>query len=287
MARHRDPASGAGGRTATALLAVAALVVIGLIAFAIRGASSGDDDPQAGTQPSASTPAAPTTTGATTTGTTTTGATTTGATTTTSEPTTSEPTTSEPTSSSSSSTTSTTAEAAAPPPELEDCVSEVAAGDDLAKALHGSATHWQAHYGASEDLHKDKIDLDRAKEIWAESKAAGPGDMTATKKATTAYDKASGGCAALSDATVDADFEQAAADCEQRSDAVAEVARTGAKMNDDWSAHLDMMAEKGEMDPDHYLDMWLEMVDNAPTDMRPYEQAVADLKSAPSCSMPG
>lgn len=169
------------------------------------------------------------------------------------------------------------------PVALQECYSEVAAGDDWADATADSAAHWKRHYGASVAYHDGRITLKKAEQEFAASKAKGAADTKAVASTKKAYEKAAGACDSLSASDLPDSSAGAAEACSARANAISEVVPVGTEVNGDWFAHLDMMKTKDETDPAEYHKRWQMMVSMAPDDMGPYEKAVRALDKAPAC----
>lgn len=169
------------------------------------------------------------------------------------------------------------------PAAFQACRSEVAAGDDWTEATADSAAHWKRHYSASVAYNDGDITLQEAEKEFAASKANGAGDIEAVGSAKKSYEKAVGACDSMTVADLPDTLTEDAKDCAARADAMIDVVPTGTKVNEDWSAHLDMMKTKDDADPDEYHKRWRMMVDMAPDNMGPYERALTALDGAPRC----
>lgn len=169
------------------------------------------------------------------------------------------------------------------PLALQECRSEVAAGDDWADATADSATHWKKHYSASVAYNDGDITLKEAEKDFAASKAKGADDVAAVASTKKAYEKAVGACDSKSADDLPDTFIEVAKACAARADAIGGVVPGGTEVNGDWSAHLEMMKTKDDTDPDTYYKRWKMMVEMAPDDMGPYDKAVKALDEAPTC----
>lgn len=172
------------------------------------------------------------------------------------------------------------------PEAVASCVTQVAAGEKVAEAAAISADHWKTHYSQTIMINAGEIEPEDATEPWAETKAAGPDDQKRFTAAQESYADAEGGCDGVTaedagDAVDAGDVE----DCVTRSEALATVAERGEKVNADWDAHLEQMAVKEDYPADEYYQWWLDVVEKAPDNMDPYEDAVAALEDAPACSL--
>ncbi|HKJ11934.1 MAG TPA: hypothetical protein VJ976_06040 [Ornithinimicrobium sp.] len=171
------------------------------------------------------------------------------------------------------------------PEALAQCHARVAAGNAWAAATAASASNWKQHYTASVRYNDGKISLEQAEAEFAESKARGQDDIETVSAAAAEYSDFEGACSEVSVADLPDEWSQTAQRCLDRAEALEGVVATGTEVNGDWSEHLEMMRHKDEIDPDVYYERWRSMVRQAPTAMKPYEAAVADLDEAPTCSV--
>lgn len=177
---------------------------------------------------------------------------------------------------------SSSSEAAAPPEELAACAAEVKAGEEVAAAASVSAKNWKTHYMAQVNLENGTATREETLAAWDKSKANIDDDIATFNTAQKAYEKAGGGCSALAEADVPEDFSAVAADCVKRAEALAAVAKTGDAVNTDWTQHRDMMGNKADIGAP-YHEMWLDMVEDAPANMKAYEKDAKALGQAPTC----
>lgn len=168
--------------------------------------------------------------------------------------------------------------AAAVSPQLAACRHALALGDAVAAAADASHRDWGSHVQAQLQLDRGKITLAQTLARWASSKKPGPSDVRAFTTARAAWTKASGACQAL--ATTG---RAEAAACLARRTAVEAVVATGADVNAEWAAHLQMMANKAHTDAASYSQRWRQMVQEAPATLKAYEQARSRLAAAPRC----
>ena len=276
MGRHTNDAAAGSGNGRRAAIILVGLLLLALLAFFILPLFNGDDgdgeDPS--TPPASTSESAPSTNDAAPTTTTDSDA---ASSTSAAAPATEAPTSEAP--------TSEDAAPAGPPAALTACAGEVAAGEELASVASVGATNWKAHFTASVDYNAGKITLDEANDIFNTTKVNVADEVADYESARAAYDKASGGCAELGAADVDADFSAAAADCTARASALSDLAATADKVNEDWASHGAMMASKADQDINDYMAEWHHDVAAAPENMDPYDDAVAALKDAPACTV--
>ena len=173
--------------------------------------------------------------------------------------------------------------AASVSPQLAACRHELTLGDAVAAAADASHRDWGSHVQAQLQLDQGKLTLAQTLALWASSKKPGPSDVRAFTTARAAWAKASGACQTMaSPTTTTADRADAAA-CMARRAAVQAVVATGADVNAEWAAHLQMMANKAHTDGASYSQRWRQMVQQAPATLKAYEQARSRLAAAPRC----
>ncbi|MGC1206920.1 MAG: hypothetical protein WA880_03080 [Ornithinimicrobium sp.] len=169
------------------------------------------------------------------------------------------------------------------PAALQACVTEVGAGQEWAAATEGSAAHWKRHYGASVKYNASEITLKQAKDEFAESKAFADSDIKAVSAAAEDYEAAQGACSEVDEADMPDEYAEQAQACTARAAAIKDVVATGTEVNEDWATHVKMMKTKDEVDPDDYYERWQNMVETAPDNMGPYDDAADELDDAPTC----
>ena len=175
--------------------------------------------------------------------------------------------------------------AASVSPQLAACQHELTLGEAVAAAADASHRDWGSHVQAQLQLDQGKITLAQTLALWAASKKPGPSDVRAFTTASAAWAKASGACQAMATtaATMTTADRADAAACMARRAAVQAVVTTGADVNAEWAAHLQMMANKAHTDAASYSQRWRQMVQQAPATLKAYEQARSRLAAAPRC----
>lgn len=161
------------------------------------------------------------------------------------------------------------------------CTAQVRAAEAVATALAGSAMHWKQHTDAYLAKTSGRITLEQTKKIYADSKAFGLADekaVAATTKALTATGAACGDAAKVlpADAAVTA--------CTARLKALDAVRTTGTKVQNEWSAHMRMMANKAHTDGGQYHQTWLKAVSDAQKSIPAHAKAAAAVAQAPACA---
>lgn len=263
MGRHTDVASRASNGRLPALI-IAGVLVLALLAYVVWGLVNRDDDtPGASDEPTSAVTEEPTTDDAAAT----------------------SDAVSATETADAAPTTAESTEAATPSEELTACAAEVAAGEELAEVAKVGATNWKLHYTASVDYNAGRISLDKANEIFGETKVNVSEEVADYESARTAYEQASGACTELAEAPDDGEFADEAADCADRGQALNDLTTAADKVMGDWSKHGDMMASKAEQDINAYMAEWHHDVATAPENMKPYEEAVAALEEAPACTL--
>lgn len=170
------------------------------------------------------------------------------------------------------------------PEGLAACADSISTGETVAEAAAISAGHWKVHYQAQQKIDSGEYTFEQAGKDWA-NKKYGPEDVKRFNTANKAYDKVSDACADLDVDALNEEYADAATACVDRSSLLADVVKTGAVVNQDWSDHVDQMAVKSETPPDEYYEWWVEEVEEAPKLMKPYDQAVKAFKDAPACDV--
>lgn len=189
-----------------------------------------------------------------------------------------------------SSTTDAAAEAkaetaAAFQQSLAGCQDELGAAQDALDAAAVSANNWRLHYEASEDLNSGKINIDKADEIWAETKANGAEEVADFQDKNTAYDDLQGSCSGLTDlADLESADQDVATACAAHGTATTAALEAASAVNNQWDEHVQMMASKADFDPEEYVHEWHLDVAAAPPVTKAYEDALAELAESPACS---
>lgn len=161
------------------------------------------------------------------------------------------------------------------------CVAQVRAAEAVATAVAGSALHWQQHTDAYLAKIGGRITFAETQKRYAASKAYGLADeksVAATTKALVATG------AACSDAAKTAPGDAAIGQCSTRLAALTVVRTTGTKVQDEWSAHLRMMANKAHTDAGSYHQTWVKAVSGAKASLTAHANAAAAAAKAPACT---
>ncbi|CCH79461.1 putative Inositol-5-monophosphate dehydrogenase [Nostocoides japonicum T1-X7] len=164
------------------------------------------------------------------------------------------------------------------------CAEATSAGDTLAKAASASARDWGIHTQAELDNESGKLTYAEAEARWADSKSRSHADVDGFKSAYSTWTSKRAACDGIEKTTADTPSAAAAAKCADRAAAQAEVASTGKVVNDQWAAHVVMMAGKAHTDHAAYRKRWLDMVHDAGPALAAYHDAAAALDRAPSCT---
>lgn len=161
------------------------------------------------------------------------------------------------------------------------CVSQVAAGERVAKASASSATHWRQHTKAQLDWEARKITLAQRTKIYADSKAFGDSDAKEFAASTQALADTGSACADA--AGMDGAAPETTA-CQQRMGQLAAVQKAGTPVQKQWAEHMEMMAGKDHANMASYHKRWLKMVADAQPTLKAYDTAAAALAKAPACA---
>lgn len=154
------------------------------------------------------------------------------------------------------------------------CVAEVKAAERAMAAARQGIRHLKMHIGAHQDWVAGRIDEDEKKATYIKSKLAGPGDLAKWDKAIKAYDAKAGGC------------KDETGDCATRMavlDKTLDASRMGMHH---WDEHLANMASfaAGKFDALEAQGRWDATIAAMPGMVKPYDDALAELKDAPACA---
>ena len=169
---------------------------------------------------------------------------------------------------------------------LASCRSGVAQRERLAEAAAVTARDWKAHTDAQLQLERGTWSPAKAEAVWDKTKARGPQD---TKRFLSAAAKVREGSSAADCGSVVADtastpLAEKGTRCAARVKALGVVASTGAVLNTQWAAHLEMMADQAHTNDAVYRDRWVTMVAQAQAPLKRYAKASETLSKAPACS---
>jgi hypothetical protein len=167
------------------------------------------------------------------------------------------------------------------PPRLAACRHELQLGDRLAAAADASYRDWALHVDAQLQLDQGRTTVAETEAMWAASKKRGPADVRGFGSARAAWDDVASDCSSVSADPGTA--RPAVKACMSRQAAVRAVAAKGAEVNAQWTAHLEMMANKAHTDGAAYSRRWLKMVQDAPPVLQDYARARKHLDAAPRC----
>jgi hypothetical protein len=167
------------------------------------------------------------------------------------------------------------------PPRLEACRHALGQGDRLAAAADAAYRDWATHVDAQLDFDRGQSTLAETQAMWAASRKRGAADVRSFAAARAGWGKVARAC---SSAPADAGPARAAAQaCLSRQEAVRAVAARGAEVNEQWAAHLQMMADKAHADGAAYSRRWRQMVQDAPPVLKDYAGARRQLDATPRC----
>jgi hypothetical protein len=167
------------------------------------------------------------------------------------------------------------------PPRLDACRDALLRGDRLAAAADASYRDWATHVDAQLQLDRGRTTLAETEAMWAASRKRGATDVRSFAAARVAWDKVAGACSSVSADT--GSTRAAVRACVNRYDAVRAVAARGAEVNEQWAAHLQMMADKAHTDGAAYSRRWRRMVQDAPPVLKAYAAARERMDAAPPC----
>lgn len=168
---------------------------------------------------------------------------------------------------------------------LKTCAATAKSGAQLGTAAAASARDWGIHIQAEKDNDSGKITFAQAEKLWAQSKSRSKSDLAGFASASTAWKKAQHGCDRIVDATKGTASATAGSACAANIEAVKKVVSTGTAVNDQWAAHVVMMAGKANMDHTAYRKKWLGMVNAAGPALDKHAAATSALAKAPRCTV--
>lgn len=195
------------------------------------------------------------------------------------------------TSDSSSPSPSATPSSAAPSPSATNtaaadkarsaCVAQVKAAEGVAKAVAGSAVHWKQHTDAYVAKVGGRISLAETQKRYAASKAFGLADEKAVAATTKSFMATGSACSGAAKA---APGDKTVTACSTRLAALNVVRTTGTKVQNEWSAHMRMMADKSHTDAGAYHQTWVKAVSGAKSSLTAHANAAAAATKAPACA---
>jgi len=162
------------------------------------------------------------------------------------------------------------------------CAAELSTADGVVAAADPGVRDWNDHVQARTDMLEGRMSVERMDAIWARTRAAGPGEQETFHAAMNKHGDMSD-CTELKAKAKGAG--EPAADCVARATTAERTVAAAEKAMGDWESHLKNMAAyaDGEMDAAMAQDMWVAAWRNAPTHIKAYDDARADLAKAPSC----
>jgi hypothetical protein len=169
---------------------------------------------------------------------------------------------------------------------LASCRSGVTLRERLAEAADVTARDWKAHTDAQLALEQGKWSPAKAEAVWAKTKAHGSEDTERFLAAAAKVREGSGAadCSSVVADTASTPLAEKGTQCAARVKALDVVASTGAVLNTQWAAHVEMMANKAHTNSAAYHDRWVTMVAQAQAPLKRYAKASEALSKAPACS---
>lgn len=161
------------------------------------------------------------------------------------------------------------------------CVAQVAAAEGVAKAVASSAVHWQQHTDAYLEKIDGRISIAETQKRYAASKAFGLADEKAVAATTKTYVATGTACAGAAKAAPE---DKTIGACSTRLAALDVVRTTGTKVQNEWSAHMRMMADKSHTDAGAYHQTWVKAVNGAESSLAAHASAATALTKAPACA---
>jgi hypothetical protein len=171
------------------------------------------------------------------------------------------------------------------PVPLRECARSVRQGEVAFDAAQAAYTNWSGHVQAQLDYDAGRVTLDEARQAWADTKETASTDIADFEAAHAVYRSGEDACAELLDTDVPAGFAQVAARCLVRAAGVTRAVDAADGVVRDWSDHVAMMAERDQMDPAKYGQMWFEMVAVAPKNLDAFDSMSSTMGELPSCDV--
>lgn len=170
-------------------------------------------------------------------------------------------------------------------PALRSCATALAGAQQVVKAARPGVSDWSAHVQARTDMFAGRISVEEMDATWKRTRLAGPGDQQRFHAALRSY-HAPTGCDHLGGVP---QADRAVADrCVTRARAADRAVAAATAAMGDWKSHLDNMASyaHGGMSSAQAQSMWVSAWRSAPRNISAYEHARAALSSAPACRAP-
>jgi len=169
------------------------------------------------------------------------------------------------------------------------CTTAVERGQVAISRAHGAIADWAAHVQAMTDLLSGKHTPAQTSQIWAKTRARGPGGVAGFRSADTGYKRARQACLGTPAADVVPEVATTVATCRgvsRQTDAVLVAA--GAAVGD-WAGHLRAMAEReaGRLDPHHAQLTWLRLYRVARVNIERFGAAERVYRDHTRCGPPG
>jgi hypothetical protein len=169
---------------------------------------------------------------------------------------------------------------------LASCRSGVTQRERLAEAAAVTARDWKAHTDAQRQLDRGTWSFANAEAVWAKTKVRGSQDTKRflSTAAKVREESSAADCGSVVADTASTPLAEQGTRCAARVKALGDVASTGAVLNTQWAAHVQMMADKAHTDHAAYHDRWVTMVAQAQAPLKRYAKASETLSKAPACS---
>ena len=158
---------------------------------------------------------------------------------------------------------------------LRTCAADLARAESVVDAAATGVDHWHSHVQARTDMLSGAIEPDEMKELWSQTRLAGPEDQKRFDAALQEY----GAASTCDDLGEDGPDQAKVSDCIARSKAATRAVSAGEDAMGDWLSHLDHMAAyaQGEMDQDEAQREWVQAWRNAPVNISKFTDARAAL----------
>jgi hypothetical protein len=178
------------------------------------------------------------------------------------------------------------AENAAAQKALQECVTRQDAAQAVVAAASAGADHWSQHVQGQADIDSGaKTYIEVKQNVFAPTRAAGPGDVAAYESAMNTYNAVSG-CQSVASMQASSDLTPKLQACAAREQALDAYMSAAQAVMADWKTHLQEMADHtdGHLNGPDAQARWIERYKAAPAHLDPYKAAKAALDAAPACS---
>lgn len=166
---------------------------------------------------------------------------------------------------------------------LQQCRTRTKAADAVFDRAKTGVDHWSEHVQAQNDADAGRITATQMQAIFKRTRLAGPDDVSAYKKVTTAYTSVDKTC---SDDETTADQSNLAEQlnaCRSRDATLTKAMTTADAAMADWTDHLAAMKRSAGGHVHNAQDIWIAAKDAAPPNLNAFDKARRMVAKAPTC----